>query len=63
MKEKEKEKRRIAPSSAVVPLSPFHGLLGNSQLYQHHLPAQPHQQQYNMWHTKSFESGLGKTFY
>lgn len=56
---KEKEHKRIAPSSAVAPLSTFHQMHGNSNLYHHHLPSN---QQYSMWHAKSYESGIGKRF-
>jgi hypothetical protein len=56
---KEKEHKRIAPSSAVAPLSTFHQMHGNTNLYHHHLPSN---QQYSMWHAKSYESGIGKRF-
>lgn len=62
---KEKDKMRT-PSSAVAPLSTFHQMRGNTNLYHHHLPShqQSHQQQqYSMWHAKSYESGIGKIYF
>lgn len=50
----------MAQTTLVAPLSQFHQMHNNTtNLYTHH---QPHQQQHQqfMWHSRSYESGIGK---
>ena len=56
-----KEKEHSKKLSAAPPM--MHG--NGRDLYHHHqqqqqLPSSHHQSHYNMWHAKSYESGIGK---
>jgi hypothetical protein len=64
---KDKEHKKM--SAVVAPLSTFHQKHGNNNNRDLYLPHQPqlppahHQQHYNMWHAKSYESGIGEIFF
>lgn len=55
-----KEKEHSKKMSVHGPM--MHG--NGRDLYHHHqLPPSHQQQHYNMWHAKSYESGIGKIYY
>lgn len=49
----------MSQTALVAPLSQFHQMQTN--LYTHHLPHQQQHQQF-MWHSRSYESGIGKNW-
>lgn len=52
----------MSQTALVAPLSQFHQMHNNTtNLYTHHLPHQQQHQQF-MWHSRSYESGIGKNW-